>query len=30
LTLGQPQLEVDALVEAPKPDDREKKDSGGS
>jgi hypothetical protein len=30
LTLGQPQLEVDALVEAPKPDDREKKGSGGS
>jgi hypothetical protein len=30
LTLGQPQLEVDALVEAPKPDDPEKKDPGGN
>jgi hypothetical protein len=30
LTLGQPQLEVEALVEAPKPDNAEKKDPGGS
>jgi hypothetical protein len=30
LTLGQPQLEIDALVEAPKPDDPEKKNSGGN
>jgi hypothetical protein len=30
VALGQPQLEVDALVEAPKPDDPERKDAGGS
>ena len=30
LTLGQPQLEIDALVEAPKPDDPEEKNSDGN